>query len=169
MTPQRTGDVVTVIDGAVARVTLDRPHTRNALSPDVISGLRAAIAAVSAAQCSVMVLRGSGGTLSAGADLKYLRGILDDPGALRAYITSIGDTVQLLADAPFISICVVQGYALAGGCEILLACDLAVVSEEARIGDRHLEYGLLPGPAAPSGWPGRSRPRWPAGCCSPAR
>lgn len=145
MAAQRTGDVVTVIDGAIARVVIDRPEARNALSPDVIGGLRAAITAAIGASCSVMVLRGAGGTLSAGADLKYLRGIRQDPAALRAYITSIGETIQQLADAPFISVCVVEKYALAGGCEILLACDLAVVSEEARIGDRHLEYGLLPG------------------------
>jgi enoyl-CoA hydratase/carnithine racemase len=145
MAAQRTGDVVTVIDGSVARVLIDRPGARNALSPGVIGGLGAAIAAVAGAGCPVLVLRGAGGTLSAGADLKYLRGIRHDPAAIRAYITSIGETIQLLADAPFVSVCVVEGYALAGGCEILLACDLAVVSEEARIGDRHLEYGLLPG------------------------
>jgi enoyl-CoA hydratase/carnithine racemase len=145
MAAQRIGDVVTVIDGGVARVVIDRPHARNALSPEVIGGLRGAITAAAGAGCSVLLLRGAGGTLSAGADLKYLRGIRHDPAALRAYITSIGETIRLLADAPFISVCVVEEYALAGGCEILLACDLAVVSEEARIGDRHLEYGLLPG------------------------
>lgn len=145
MAAQRTGDVVTVIDGGIARVVIDRPHARNALSPGVIGGLREAITAATGAGCPVLVLRGAGGTLSAGADLKYLRGIRHDPAALRAYITSIGETIGLLADAPFISVCVVEEYALAGGCEILLACDLAVVSEEARIGDRHLEYGLLPG------------------------
>lgn len=145
MAAQRSGDVVTEIKGAVARVLIDRPAARNALSPAVIAGLRAAITAATEAGCPVLVLRGAGGTLSAGADLKHLEGIRHEPAALRAYITSIGEAVQLLADAPFISVCVVERYALAGGCEILLACDLAVVSEEARIGDRHLEYGLLPG------------------------
>ncbi len=145
MAAQRTGGVVTVIDGAVARVVIDRAEARNALSPGVIGGLQGAITAATDAGCSVMVLRGAGGTLSAGADLKYLQGIRHDPPALRAYITSIGETIQRLADAPFISVGVVEQYALAGGCEILLACDLAVVSKEARIGDRHLEYGLLPG------------------------
>jgi enoyl-CoA hydratase/carnithine racemase len=47
--------------------------------------------------------------------------------------------------APLVSVAVVAGYALAGGCEIVLACDLAVAADDARIGDRHLEYGLLPG------------------------
>lgn len=139
------GPVTVAIDGTAARVLINRPRTRNALSPDVIDGLNAALAATAAAGCSVMVLRGAGGTLSAGADLKHLRAILTDAAATRAYITSIGEMTAAIAAAPFVTVCVVEEYALAGGCEILLACDLAVVSEKARIGDRHLEYGLLPG------------------------
>jgi enoyl-CoA hydratase len=139
------GPVVTTIAGAAAWVLINRPAARNALSPDVIDGLSAAIAAASAADCSVMVVRGAGGTLSAGADLKYLRAIRHDAAELRAYITSIGAMANEIANAAFITVCVVEEYALAGGCEILLACDLAVVSETARIGDRHLQYGLLPG------------------------
>jgi enoyl-CoA hydratase len=47
--------------------------------------------------------------------------------------------------APFVSVAVVDGFALAGGCEVLLACDVVVADETARLGDRHLELGLLPG------------------------
>lgn len=141
----RTGDVVTAIDGAAAWVLIDRPEAHNALSPEVIAGISAAINAAADAHCSVLVIRGSGGTLSAGADLKYVRAIRHDPDALRAYITSISETFERLASAAFVSVCVVERYAVAGGCELLLACDLAVVSEDAQIGDRHLEYGLLPG------------------------
>lgn len=66
---QHTGDVLTDIDGAVARVLIDRPHALNALSPGVIGGLRAAVAAAAAAGCAGIDIRGAGGTLSAGADL----------------------------------------------------------------------------------------------------
>ncbi|QRP50826.1 enoyl-CoA hydratase/isomerase family protein [Amycolatopsis sp. FDAARGOS 1241] len=124
-------------------MTIDQEATRNALSPEVIAGLDRAITA--AEGCSVVVVRGRGGTLSAGAELKFLRSVLDDPEAVRDYITSIGVTLDRLEAAPFVSVCVIDGYAVAGGCEIMLACDLAVVSETAQIGDRHLEYGLLPG------------------------
>ncbi|MEV6896696.1 enoyl-CoA hydratase-related protein [Amycolatopsis sp. NPDC051372] len=130
-------------DGPVGRITIDQEATRNALSPEVIAGLDKAITA--AGECSVVVVRGRGGTLSAGAELKFLRSVLDDPAAVREYITSIGVTLDRLESAPFVSVCVIDGYAVAGGCEIMLACDLAVVSETAQIGDRHLEYGLLPG------------------------
>lgn len=144
-TQQRTGDVVATVEGAVARVLIDRPAARNALSPEVIAGIIAAVGNAAAAGCPVLVIRGAGGTLSAGADLKHLNAIRHDPAALRGYIGSIGTMVQRIADAPFISVAVVEDYALAGGFEILLACDLAVVSEQARLGDRHLQYGLLPG------------------------
>lgn len=138
-------DVVFDLDGAVGRIVIDDESSRNALSPAVVDGLDAAIDAATGAGCTAVVVRGAGGTLSSGADLKYLRKVLGDESALRAYITSIGATLDRLEAAPFVSVCVVDGYAVAGGCEIMLACDLSVVSERARIGDRHLEYGLLPG------------------------
>lgn len=133
------------LDDAVARVTIDRPSARNALSPPVIDGLNAAVDAALDRGCAVFVLRGSGGSLSAGADLPFLQTLLDDPDAVGSYVASIGAVLDRIEAAPFVSVAVVGGYALAGGCEILLACDLAVVAENARIGDRHLEYGLLPG------------------------
>lgn len=145
MTTSRVGDVVFGVEGAVARLVIDHEPARNALSADVLTGLGAAIDAAVDAGCSVLVVRGAGGTLSAGADLKLLRGLLDDAASLRAYVTAIGTTLDRLESAPFVSVCVVDGYALAGGCELLLACDLSVASDQARIGDRHLEYGLLPG------------------------
>jgi enoyl-CoA hydratase len=138
-------DVVVEVDGAVARVLIDRAEALNALSPAVLDGLRTAVDTAIQAGCSVLVLRGSGGTLSAGADLKYLETLLGDEVALDRYLAEIGAMVDALEAAPLVTIAVVEGYALAGGCEILLACDLAVVAEDAMIGDRHLEYGLLPG------------------------
>ena len=137
--------VRTAVDGRVARVLIDRPEAHNALSPAVLDGLDVALDTVLAARCSVLVLRGVGGSLSAGADLPYLRTLLGDPAAVEAYIARIGAVLDRVEAAPLVSVAVVTGYALAGGCEILMACDLAVVADEARIGDRHLEYGLLPG------------------------
>jgi enoyl-CoA hydratase/carnithine racemase len=138
-------DVGVEVDGPVARVLIDRPKALNALSPGVLDGLRDAFGVAAREGCSVLVLRGAGGTLSAGADLKYLETLLGDEAAVERYLVAIGAVVDALAAGPFVSIAVVEGYALAGGCEILLAADLAVVATEARIGDRHLEYGLLPG------------------------
>lgn len=141
----RVGGVATDIADGVARVVIDHAAAKNALAPAVLDGLSAAVDAATEAGCAVLVLRGAGGTLSAGADLKHLQDILDQDSAVDGYIRAIGAVLQRIEAAPFVTVCVVGEYALAGGCEILLACDLAVVSEDARIGDRHLEYGLLPG------------------------
>lgn len=145
MAQSRVGDVIFDADGTVGRIVLDRPTVGNALSPSVIIGLGAAIDAATDVGCRAVVVRGAGGNLSVGADLTYLRQVLDDRLALRSYIMSIGDALDRLAAASFVSICVVDGYALAGGCELMLASDLSVASDQAKIGDRHLEYGLLPG------------------------
>lgn len=145
MTQRRYGDVVFEQRGRVAWVLLDRADAHNALSPSVLNGLNSAVGAAIEAECSVFVLRGAGGSLSAGADLNHLRTLGSDRQAVREYITAIGTTLDRIEAAPFVSVAVVEQFALAGGCEILLTCDLSVVSEDARIGDRHLEYGLLPG------------------------
>lgn len=128
-----------------ARITLDRADALNALSEELLDGLHAAVDEVVAAGCPVAVVRGNGPALSAGADLPHLLGLRSDPGALRAYIARIGRALDTLEAAPFVSLCVVDGYGLAGGCELMLACDLVVASSQAKLGDRHMEYGLLPG------------------------
>lgn len=138
---------VTVVlrDDGAAEITLTREHALNALSPDLLAGLHTAIDEVTRVGCPVAIVRGRGPALSAGADLPHLLTLQDDPDAVRAYIASIGVAFDALEAAPFVSLCIVDGYALAGGCELMLACDLAIASTEAKLGDRHMEYGLLPG------------------------
>jgi enoyl-CoA hydratase len=132
-------------DGS-ARITLDHADALNALSEDLLVGVFSAIDEVVAAGCPVAVVRGNGPALSAGADLPHLLGLRSsDPEGLRAYIARIGRALDTLEEAPFVSVCVVDGYGLAGGCELMLACDLVVASSQAKLGDRHMEYGLLPG------------------------
>jgi enoyl-CoA hydratase len=133
------------IRSGAAHVTLARPDAHNAMSIALLHGLDDAVRAATDAGCRVMTIRGRGSALSAGADLPHLRGLLADPAAVTDYIAAIGRTLDSIEAAPFVSICVVDGYALAGGCELMLACDLAVASSDARIGDRHMEYGMLPG------------------------
>lgn len=136
---------VVLRDDGAAEITLTRERALNALSPELLAGLQSAVDDVTLAGCPVAVVRGRGPALSAGADLPHLLGLMDDPGAVREYIASIGVVFDALEAAPFVSLCVVDGYGLAGGCELMLACDLVIASTEARLGDRHMEYGLLPG------------------------
>ncbi|MEW6475848.1 MAG: enoyl-CoA hydratase/isomerase family protein [Actinomycetota bacterium] len=150
-TGERVGDVVLVEDGPVLRATIDRPEARNAISPSVTEGLEAAVRRARRSNAKVLVLRGAAGTFCAGADLGFVLSTIDQPGAMGAggpfgsLIGRLNDVLLDIEAAPFASVAVVEGFALAGGCEILLACDVVVADEAARIGDRHLELGLLPG------------------------
>ncbi|MDQ4115098.1 MAG: enoyl-CoA hydratase/isomerase family protein [Actinomycetota bacterium] len=142
----RVGDVVLEVAPLGALVaTIDRPEARNALAPSVLEGLLAAIDRVERDGHPVLVVRGSGGALSAGADLTHLLSLVDDHDAVGRYVADIGEVNLRVESCPAVSIAVIDGFALAGGCELLLSCDLGVVTARARIGDRHLEYGLLPG------------------------
>jgi enoyl-CoA hydratase/carnithine racemase len=145
------GDVVLVDDGAVLRATIDRPQARNAISPAVVDGLEEAVRRAREGGARVLVIRGRGGTFCAGADLAWVLSALEQPeglgdgGAFATVLGRLNDVLAQIEAAPFVSVAVVDGFALAGGCEVLLACDVVVADEAARLGDRHLELGLLPG------------------------
>jgi enoyl-CoA hydratase/carnithine racemase len=148
---ERVGDVVLVDDGAVLRATIDRPEARNAISPAVVDGLEEAVRRAREGGTRVLVIRGGGGTFCAGADLAWVLSALEEPhglgdgGAFATVLGRLNDVLAQMEAAPFVSVAVVDGFALAGGCEVLLACDVVVADETARLGDRHLELGLLPG------------------------
>lgn len=143
-----TAAVDVVLDGAVVRATIDRPATRNAIDEHVIDGLERAVALATERAARVLVIRGAGGTFCAGADLRTLEGMLDDPGRVDAFMARLSAVLDTIEAAPFAALAVVEGHAVAGGCELLLACDIAVASTTARIGDRHAEYGLAPAAGA---------------------
>ena len=144
MTVDAVGGVRLSGDGAVLRVLIDRPHRLNAIDLDVLAGLEAMLATAAERRVKVVVLRGVGGSFCSGADLHMVRQMAHDGPALRSFMARLGEVLEGLERAPFVSVAVVEGYAVAGGCELLLACDIAVAAEDARIGDRHVEYGLAP-------------------------
>jgi enoyl-CoA hydratase/carnithine racemase len=143
--------VVLVEEGPVVRATIDRPEARNSINLGVVDGLEAAVRRARDVNARVLVIRGAGGTFCAGADLGFVLSTINEPdafedgGAFDAMIRRLNDVLEDMEAAPFATVAVVEGFALAGGCEIVLACDVVVADEAARLGDRHLELGLLPG------------------------
>ena len=93
----------------------------------------------------VLVLTGTGRSFCAGADLAEARSLLGDPAALRAFLTRGRDLVRRVRAAELPTIAAVNGAAYGGGLELLLACDIAVAAQSARIGDRHVAVGQVPG------------------------
>jgi enoyl-CoA hydratase/carnithine racemase len=133
-------------DGAVARVTIDRPQRRNAMSWGVMRGLRAAVErAKNDPQVRVVVLAGAGdAAFCAGADLGGMAG--GEEGFLATH-EGRGELAGLFGDLWGLgkpTIARVQGWALAGGLGLALACDLVVASERARFGAPEIDVGLWP-------------------------
>ena len=132
--------VLTEVSGGIAVITINRPQARNAVNGEVARGIAAAVQDFDArADVSVLVLTGAGGTFCAGMDLKgFLAG--DAPVAAGR---GFGGMVERPPVKPVIA--AVEGYALAGGFELVLACDLIVASEDAKFGLPEVRRGLVAG------------------------
>ncbi len=130
----------TAVTDGVAVITINRPEARNAVNGEVARGIAAAVEEFDGRKdISVLVLTGAAGTFSAGMDLKgFLAG--DAP-------VSPGRGFGGIAERPPVKpvIAAVEGYALAGGFELVLACDLVVASEEAKFGLPEVRRGLVAG------------------------
>ena len=126
------------VDGGVAVITINRPQARNAVNEAVASGVAAAIDELDPRPDVVaLVLTGAGGTFCAGMDLKgFLAGENPTAGG-----RGFGGITHRPPVTPIIA--AVEGYALAGGFEMALACDLIVASEEATFGLPEVTRGLV--------------------------
>src|ERR1700733_991500 len=140
MTEPAAPPVLTEVDDGIAVITINRPRARNAVNGAVARGIAAAVEDFDArADVRVLVLTGAGGTFSSGMDLKgFLSG--DAPVAADR---GFGGIVERPPAKPVIA--AVEGYALAGGFELALACDLVVASEAASFGLPEVRRGLVAG------------------------
>lgn len=135
------------VDG-VAWITLNRPHALNAFSHSLMDCLNVVLDQIdSDITCRVIVVTGHGRAFSAGGDLKEFKQRLDtgDHDKLLAFIDYTAKTLTRLEDNDRPVIAAVNGTAVAGGLELILCCDLVLAAQDARIGDGHLRYGVLPG------------------------
>lgn len=129
--------------GRVWRVTLDRPEARNAISEPMLEGLgRALAAAATDPDARVVLLTGAGPHFCAGADLGELDEDAGGPGGAR-YEQAFEEVLSAIADHPVPVMAAVQGAALGAGCQITVACDLAVASADATIGIPSSRLGIL--------------------------
>lgn len=133
--------------GPVLWLTLNRPDAMNALSPAMIGGLDQAVRrAGESEQVRCVVITGTGRAFCAGADLKAVRREMGgDESALRRFLDLAAGTMNRIEGLAKPVIAAVNGFALAGGLEIVLACDLVVAAQSAKFGDAHVNHGLLPG------------------------
>lgn len=133
-------------ENGVATIRLNRPDALNALNPELISELSNALAVVDKDQeVKVLVLRGEGRAFCAGVDLIFFETVFAQPVLIPPFLQKMNDCLTQIESLPVPVIAVVHGFALAGGLELMMACDMALVAEDARIGDQHVNFGLIPG------------------------
>src|SRR5437016_14442979 len=141
--------VLTEVDGPVGIVTINRPQVRNALNHQTIAELVDALETFDlneAIRC--MVLTGDDRAFAAGADIAQMA----DAGAVEVLnVDNFAHWTRFRAiHKPVIA--AVSGYALGGGCELALMCDLVVASESAQFGQPEVKIGIIPGAGGTQRW-----------------
>lgn len=133
-------------DGAVARVWLNRPWKRNAVTLEVLERLDQIVAEVDAdPDLRILVLRGREGTFCSGFDLNELTAdYLGSTTAMQVAIDSarICDNLYQMRKP---SVAVLEGYTTAGGFELMISCDFAIAADDAKLGDYHIRRALFGG------------------------
>ncbi|WP_447644537.1 enoyl-CoA hydratase/isomerase family protein [Nocardioides zeae] len=141
-----TDHVLLEKDGNVARVWLNRPHKKNAVTVELLHRLDEIITEVDAdPDLHVLVLRGKGGTFCSGFDLdELLENYVGNTMAMEVAVLS-AQVCDRLYQMNTPSVAVLEGYVTAGGFELMISCDFAVSADDAKIGDFHIRRALFGG------------------------
>ena len=147
MATRCSAGTVPIVDTAldaqgVATLTMNRPEALNALNGAVLDGLRAAVEELNG-KARAIVLTGSGKAFVAGADIAEMAHLGSEAAA--AFSRKGQAAFQALADFPGPVVAAVNGYALGGGLELALACDIIVASDKASLGQPEVTLGVVPG------------------------
>ena len=136
--------VTTEIQGAVAIVTIDRPNALNALNPEVLADLKAAFEAIDQNTVRCVVLTGAGDkSFVAGADIGSMSTMTKAEGEA---FGKLGNDVFLEIESfPLPVIAAVNGFALGGGNELAMSCDIRICSDNAVFGQPEVGLGITPG------------------------
>ena len=143
---QSNRTVLSSIEGAVARLTLNRPEKKNALNDQLISELKEALTDAAANEgIRTIVISGSGSDFCSGADLAALEKISKSTAADNAAdARALLELFVLIRNLPVPVIAAVHGRALAGGCGLATSCDIVLASENAQFGYPEVKIGFVP-------------------------
>ena len=131
-------------DGTVRILTIDRPKKMNALNPQVIWEIREALRELEGSETRALVVTGAGDkAFVAGADIEGMSSM--SAVEAREFSAVSQEAFRLLERLPVPTIAAIEGFALGGGSELALACDLRVASESAVFGFPEVSIGLMPG------------------------
>ncbi len=131
-------------DGLVGRLTLNRPDAMNAVTVRLAQELEAGVRDL-AVLTDVIVIRGAGGNFCVGGDVAELDRLRQrSRDELAELFVSFRRALVAIGEAPVPVLAVVEGNAVAGGFELLQACDITVASTDARLADIHARFGQIP-------------------------
>jgi enoyl-CoA hydratase/carnithine racemase len=134
--------VETSLDGHVALLRLNRPEVRNALSPELMERLAFELERLDPdPEVRCVVIAGSDEVFAAGADIKAM----SERSFAEVLYHPAAEFWKRIAKVKTPLIAAVSGYALGGGCELALACDMIVASETAKFGQPEINLGIIPG------------------------
>ena len=132
------------LQGAVAVLTIDRPKALNALNPEVLADLKAAFEGIDQNAVRCVVLTGAGDkSFVAGADIGSMSTMTKAEGEA---FGKLGNDIFLAIESfPLPVIAAVNGFALGGGCELAMSCDIRICSDNAMFGQPEVGLGITPG------------------------
>ena len=132
------------VQGAVAVLTIDRPKALNALNPEVLADLKGAFEGIDQNTVRCVVLTGSGDkSFVAGADIGSMSTMTKAEGEA---FGKLGNDIFLMIESfPLPVIAAVNGFALGGGCELAMSCDIRICSDNAMFGQPEVGLGITPG------------------------
>ncbi len=139
----KSSNLIITVEQHIAKVTVNRPEARNALDADTWSEIDLFLDnVVKDKEVRIIIFTGSGDkAFIAGADIHALqnRSMIDTINSQNFSI------LNKLAELDIVTIAAINGYALGGGCELAMTCDLRIADENARLGQPELGLGILPG------------------------
>jgi enoyl-CoA hydratase len=136
-------NVVVERDGRIGVIKINRPEVRNALDQKTLNEIQQALSALEQdREIGVIVFTGEGEkSFAAGADIKGLR----ERKSLDALEPSMSEIYRLIENSSKATIAAINGYALGGGCELAMACDIRIAADHAKIGLPELNLSIIPG------------------------
>ncbi|MFO7765932.1 MAG: enoyl-CoA hydratase-related protein [Pelovirga sp.] len=137
--------IIIETSAAVALITINRPEALNALDQQTLDQLDRAITAVEGdPDIKVAIITGSGNkAFVAGGDISGMQPL--DPMAARQIATDVQQLLNKIEYGNTIFIAAINGYALGGGCELALACDIRIAADSAQLGQPEVNLGIIPG------------------------
>jgi enoyl-CoA hydratase len=138
-------NLVVVKEEAIATVTVNRPKALNALNLETLLEMRQCFAELAADRTiRVVILTGAGEkAFVAGADISYMQAL--DPVAGKIFGSLGHEVMRTIENLPQPVIAAINGFALGGGCELSLACDIRLAASNAKFGQPEVNLGIIPG------------------------